>query len=65
MSFDEFLQLEPYSLKQDEKKKLLTERITELTEHHRKNCTKYWEVLSSVMYDNKNICTYKGYFRFR
>ncbi|MBQ7587994.1 MAG: hypothetical protein IJT37_08240 [Lachnospiraceae bacterium] len=59
MSFDKLLQLEPYSLKQDEKEELLTERITELTEHHRQNCPEYGAVLSSVMYDKKNIRSYK------
>ena len=59
MSFDEFLQREPYSTDKDEKEQLLIERITELTEHHRQNCPEYGAVLSSVMYDKKTIRSYK------
>ena len=38
MTFEEFLEISPYSLKREEKEKLLTERLKELTEKHRENC---------------------------
>ena len=59
MEFDKILDIEPYSLGEEEKTKLLSERLLELTEYHRQNCPEYAAILSSVMYDKNDIKSYK------
>ena len=59
MEFDKILDIEPYSLDEEEKTKLLSERLLELTEYHRQNCPEYAAILSSVMYDKNDIKSYK------
>lgn len=55
MNMDEILQIPPYSLGREKKQKLLTERLTELTEFHRKNCPEYRSILESISYDREKI----------
>ena len=43
MTFDELLNIAPYSLAQPEKEALLTRRLKELTALHRQNCPEYAE----------------------
>ena len=38
MNYDEILQISPYSLDKEQKRRLLTTRLVELTRHHRDNC---------------------------
>lgn len=45
MSFDELLQIPPYSLGHDDKERLLTARLLELTERHRVACPEYGRIL--------------------
>lgn len=59
MVFDEFLQCAPYSLGREEKRKILTERLIELTEHHKKNCMEYARILSSISYSAEEISDYR------
>lgn len=59
MEFDKILNIEPYALNEEEKTNILSERLIELTEHHRQNCPEYAAILSSVMYDNNTVNTYK------
>lgn len=54
MSFDEFLNIPPYSLNQAEKEKLLTERLTELTQLHAEKCPEYGRILSAIGFDINN-----------
>ena len=59
MNYEDLLKIEPYALAKSEKEPLLTERLTELTELHRKNCTEYKNILGAVSYDASKIRTYK------
>lgn len=59
MVFDEILQIEPYSMVKEEKKKILTERLVELTRHHRKNCLEYDKILRSISFDENRIDSYE------
>lgn len=59
LSFDEIIDIPPYSLDKAEKEKLLTKRLTELTEHHMDKCTGYRRMLDAVGYDKDRIKSYK------
>lgn len=59
MTFEEILEIAPYSLDKSEKEKLLTERLMELTEYHKKNCPEYARILESISYSNGDINSYK------
>lgn len=59
MNFDELLQTAPYSLNHEEKHALLTERLLELTEHHRTNCPEYRRMLDSIAYDRAHVSSYE------
>ena len=51
MEFDEFLQIEPYSLCKEEKKAMLARRLEELIRHHRENCPAYDRMVNGVFRD--------------
>lgn len=59
MAFEELLQISPYSLEKREKEKLLTDRLVELTEHHRRNCPEYADILNTLSYGERKIGSYK------
>ena len=59
MTFEELLQISPYSLDKTEKERLLTERLVELTELHRQNCPEYADILNTVSYEEQKIRSYK------
>lgn len=59
MTFEEILQIPPYSLDKEEKEKLLTNRLLELTEKHKDSCKEYSKILDSIEYKKENIKTYK------
>lgn len=46
--FNEILRISPYSLSKEEKNRLLTERLIELTKHHQKNCASYRKILTML-----------------
>lgn len=52
MSFilDEIMDLDPYSLKKEEKRKLFTKALTNLTQFHYDNCPEYRKVLDILKY---------------
>ena len=58
MTFDELLSIPPYSLTKQQKEKMLTERLTELTALHQENCPQYARILNSINYDADRINTY-------
>ena len=58
MTFEDILQIEPYSLRKVEKDKLLTERLVELTEMHKEKCADYLRMLNSVDYSKGKIVSY-------
>ena len=57
MTFAEMLNIPPYSLDREEKERVLTERLSELTEHHKRNCPEYARILDAL-YDGKGTMTY-------
>ena len=58
MTFEDFLEIKPYSLDRDEKRRMLNARLTELTEYHRANCQKYAEMLDAVGFDEGEADSY-------
>ena len=58
MNYDEILQISPYSLDKEQKRRLLTTRLVELTRHHRDNCKEYDRILTSIGFDEENIEDY-------
>ena len=59
MSFEELLQIPPYSLDKMEKEKLLTGRLAELTELHRCHCPEYADILNILSYGEQKNRSYK------
>lgn len=59
MTFDEILNIPPYSLNREEKEKLLTERLVELTKLHQENCPEYARILESISFDVDQVKSYK------
>ena len=59
MKYEDILEIEPYSLNKGEKKKLLTERLFELTELHKNNCKEYADMLDSVSFDISKADSYE------
>lgn len=58
MTFEEILQIEPYSLSKAEKDKLLTDRLVQLTEMHKEQCSDYSHMLDAIGYSKKKIKSY-------
>lgn len=61
MNYNEILKISPYSLDKEEKGKLLTERIRELTIHHMNNCREYNNIIQSI---NFNVEKAKSYYDY-
>lgn len=59
MTFDEILSIPPYSLNAEEKGKLLTNRLMELTELHQKNCPAYKNMLKAIDFEEEKVESYK------
>lgn len=59
MTYDEYLSIPPYSLDKNEKEKLLTERLVELTSLHQEKCPEYMKMLEAVDFDSKKVASYK------
>lgn len=59
MTYEEIINKPPYSLDAEEKEKLLTERLVELTRHHQKNCIMYKRMLEAVGADIDSVNSYK------
>ena len=59
MTYDEYLSIPPYSLDKNEKEKLLTERLVELTSLHQEKCPEYMKMLEVVDFDSKKVASYK------
>ena len=58
MNFEELLEYGPYSLNKDEKNRILTKRLVELTKHHRENCREYSSILDGIGYDDSSVESY-------
>ena len=59
MRFEEITDIPPYSLDENEKNKLLTKRLVELTELHRRNCAEYRNMLDAICFDTGTVKSYK------
>ncbi len=59
MTFEEILNIPPFSLCQEEKEALLTERLTDLTRLHQKGCTEYQRILDSISFNIDTVRSYK------
>lgn len=59
MTYDEILSIPPYSLGREEKEKMLTERLVELTELHRHHCPEYARMLDSINFDAASVRSYR------
>lgn len=49
--FEDILQVSPFSLKKEEKEKLLLDRLIDLTRLHQQNCKAYANILTSIDFD--------------
>ncbi len=59
MNFDELLSIPPYSLEYEDKKRILTDRLCELTQKHREGCPEYQKILNSIGFDNLIVNSYE------
>ena len=59
MTFEEILSIPPYSLSKEEKGKLLTERLVELTKLHQEKCPEYRRMLEAIGFDSGKAESYK------
>jgi phenylacetate-coenzyme A ligase PaaK-like adenylate-forming protein len=59
MTFEEILNISPYSLEKEKKSELLKERLLELTDLHQKNCPEYRNMLKCVGYNKTKVKDYK------
>lgn len=55
LTYEEILQIRPYSLNKKEKNKLLTEQLLELTRHHIKYCRPYRNILKAMQFEPENV----------
>ena len=55
MTFDRIIDIRPYSLEKQEKERLLTERLLELTKRHRDNCPEYAGILACSGFDPNRV----------
>lgn len=59
MTYEELLLIPPYSLDKCEKEKILTQRLVELTDLHRQNCSQYANMLESLDFRVDTVKSYK------
>lgn len=59
MTYEELLNISPYSLCKQEKHDMLTQRLLELTSHHRKACRAYSRILNGLSFDEKKVHGYE------
>ena len=58
MDYSEILEISPFSLEKEEKKKMLTEKLKELSEHHIEKCPQYKGMMDCVGYDGSKGNSY-------
>lgn len=59
MTYEEILNISPFSLDKQEKEKLLTERLVELTKLHQEKCLEYARILEAINFDVHKARSYK------
>lgn len=55
---EDFYKLNPYGLEKEEKIKMLTKELVELTEYHREHCPEYRNITNALNYCSGNIQNY-------
>lgn len=58
INYDECLNIEPYSMDKDAKKRFLTECLGDLSRHHYKHCKEYKKIIDAQNFDVNNIDSY-------
>lgn len=58
MTFEEILNIPPYSLDRTKKETILTQRLAELTRMHRENCPEYAAILKSIGFNEDKMSDY-------
>ena len=53
-NMDEILDIEPYSLKKEQKQQFLVEALSQLTSWHIKNSKEYANIIKAFGYEDKN-----------
>ncbi len=59
MTFEEIVNILPYSREKKVKNKLLTERLVGLTKHHLDNCPEYRQMMEAVGFDINKVSEYR------
>lgn len=59
MDYNEILQLAPYAVGREEKRELLTQKLTDLTRFHAEACPAYGRMLRTIGYDSARIESYE------
>lgn len=59
MTFNELLEIAPYSLAKEEKEQLLTKRLKDLTLLHQENCLEYSRILDSIGFVPEQVKSYR------
>lgn len=59
MTYEEILKIPPFSLDEEGKRELLTERLVELTKYHKENCLEYAKILEAIDFDIDKVHSYK------
>lgn len=60
MDFNEILNIPPFSLEKEEKTRLLTKRLAELTEHHLDHCEEYGRMMQSIGINRESLKEFDG-----
>lgn len=58
MRYEEILQIAPYSLNKEEKTKLLTNKLLELTNMHMEKCEPYAKMMKAINYNPDDVLDY-------
>ncbi len=58
LEYAKLLEYEPYSMDRIKKTRVMTERLLELTEHHRSRCEDYRRILDGLGYDASKVKDY-------
>mgnify|MGYP001025879138 CR=1 len=61
MTYDELLEIAPYSLEKEKKERLLTERLKNLTQLHKENCLEYSRILDSIGFAPEQVESYRNF----
>lgn len=61
MTFEEIINIPPYSLSEEKKKELLTKRLVSLTKKHRESCPEYKRMLDAIGFDMEKAENDKDY----